>query len=300
MLKPKTIAVLVLTALGYLAPIAWDLWSTSPALSLVISGPTLLFQKLDGFDRLEATFKGREIDKLFSTEISIENSGWKAISKEDIIKPVVVTFADAPILGVALKERFPENLEYSIKLNHAEVEVGFDVLNRREKVVLNVLTDQEPKGISGRIRAKGLSEISVRNNVGASTVKKFPTSLFIATAFSILYMIFAVYFARKELGPLRRDAYALGDLDVGFSKDKLMAFLRVNIWPKLTEMQKEHIKAHIERMNPTDESEAKMLAREITYQALRRDPSGALAITLVIAFVAFLYGSIQLARTFYC
>ena len=196
--------------------------------------------------------KEREIDNLFSTEISIENTGWKLISKDDIIKPMTVIFSNAPILGVALKERFPENLEYSVRLiNQAEMEVEFDVLNRGEKLVLNILTDKEPKNIIGRVRAKNFSKLNIRDqHVDPSMARKIPTHVFFIIGFSIFYIIFGIYFGRKELGPLRRDAYIVDKLKAGFNKDELMNFLQTNIWHKLTEKQRERLTEHIERVDP--------------------------------------------------
>ena len=298
MLKAKklTILGLILSALGFIVPIVWDMWSKPHELSLVISSRTLLIQKLEGIDGLKVTLQEREIDKLFSTEISVENTGWKLISKDDIIKPMVVTFSDAPILGVALKERFPENLEYSVRLiNQAEMEVEFDVLNRGEKLVLNILTDKEPKNIIGRVRAKNFSKLNVLDHhVDPPVARKIPTNVFFIIGFSIFYIIFGFYFGRKELGPLRRDTYFVERLEVGFDKDKLMNFLQRNIWFKLTEKQKERLTEHIERVDPADESSTRKLALEIAYEARNRDPSGVLVLTVVLAFGAFLYGCVQL------
>ena len=54
MLKAKTLTVLglFLSALGFTVPIVWDMWSKPHELSLVISGRTLLIQKLEGIDGL--------------------------------------------------------------------------------------------------------------------------------------------------------------------------------------------------------------------------------------------------------
>lgn len=302
MLTAKNFIAFIFPAFLFLASIIWDIWSSSYDLSLIISGRTLLIKKLEGIDGLKVTLKEREIDRLFSTEIVIENTGRKLISKDDIIKPMRVVFSDTPILGWALKERHPENLEFAIKvIDQAEMEIEFDVLNRGEKLVLNILTDQEPNKIVGKIRAKNFSTLNMQDHhEGASVARKVPTHALLIIGFSTFYIVFGIYFARKELGPLRRDAYSIEKLETGFSKDELMNFLERNIWHKLTERQRERLTAHIQRTDPEDESSTKKLAYEITYEALNRDPSGIVVLSVLIAFFAFLYGCIQLAVTLLC
>ncbi|MER2540287.1 MAG: hypothetical protein ABTQ26_13700, partial [Azonexus sp.] len=62
-------------------------------MAFVVSGRSLLIQNSEKLDNLRVTIGGREIEKLFSTEIVIENIGWRLIAKDDIIKPLLVTFS---------------------------------------------------------------------------------------------------------------------------------------------------------------------------------------------------------------
>ncbi|MBK9625049.1 MAG: hypothetical protein IPO38_11170 [Rhodocyclaceae bacterium] len=79
-------------------------------------------------------------------------------------------FSEAPILGIALKEKLPSNLEYSVKqISETQLQFDFDLLNRGEKVVLNVLTEKSPKTIEGAIRAKNLSKLNMRDYQAAPT-----------------------------------------------------------------------------------------------------------------------------------
>lgn len=106
MLKAKTITIIgiVIAAFGVVTPIAWDILADPYEMSLFVHSRTLLIQRNQEIEGLRVIFLSREIDKLFSTEISIQNTGRRLIQKDDIIKPMVVAFGEAKILGVALKE----------------------------------------------------------------------------------------------------------------------------------------------------------------------------------------------------
>lgn len=295
MLKAKTITIvgLALTALSVIAPIAWDIWANPYQLSLLVHGRTLLIQRSEGIDGLRVTLAGREIEKLFSTEISIENTGRKLIARDDVIKPLTITFVEAPILGVALKERFPTNLEYVVQsIPPSQIQVNFDLLNRGEKVTLNILTDKLPKRIDGIIRAKNLSELYIRDyQTAPPLMERIPMHVFYITGLSLFLLVFGVNAARKEFGPLRRDAFFISEtLKPGFEKNELNDFLQKNIWHRLTDRQKTRLEEKIQNADPADEKSTHDLAYAITYEALNQDASGIVAIAAVLAIVGLVYG----------
>ena len=298
MLKARNLTVvgLALAALGVVTPILWDMWSKPHNLAFVVSGRTLLIENSERIENLKVTIGGREIEKLFSTEVVIENIGWRLISKDDIIKPLLVTFSDTPILGVALKKRFPENLDCSTNLvSPTEMEVVFDVLNRGESLTLSVLTEREPTNIRASIRAKNFSALAVSDHLTRQSLfDRMPTHVLLVIAFSVLYIFSAIRFGRREFGPLRRDAFSLATLSPGFSKDSLREFLNRNIWSRLTERQRERLNDAIDSVDPADETATKELADQITYEALNCDASGGLAITIGLAIIALLYGVVRL------
>lgn len=302
MLKSRslTTAGLVLAALGVITPILWDMWSKPHNLAFIVSGRTLLIQNSEKIDNLKVTIGGREIEKLFSTDVVIENIGWRVIAKDDIIKPLLVTFSDSPILGVALKKRFPENLDYSTNLvSSTEMQVEFDVLNRSESFTLSVLTEEEPSNIRASIRAKNFSSLTVSDHLKKlSLFDRIPTHMLFVVAFSLLYMFSAIRLGRRTFGPLRHDALSLKSLFPDFNKNDLREFLGRNIWPNLTERQQQRLNEAIDSVDSSDEIATKKLAEQITYEALNRDASGGLAVSIGLAFIAFLYGIVRLIIVF--
>lgn len=300
MLKAKSITIigLVIAAIGVATPIAWDVWADPYEISLFVHSRTLLIQRTEGVDGLRVMLLAREIDKLFSTEISIENTGRKLIQKEDIIKPLEITFIETPIIGIALKEKQPGNLEYTVKqISATQMQLNFDLLNRGEKIILNVLTEKSPGKIDGLIRAKNLSKLNVRDyQVAPLLTDKIPTHVFYIVGFSLFFLIFGVRAARKEFGPLRRDAFFINEtLRPGFNKEELNDFLQHNIWHRLSERQKTKLEEKIKNTDTTDDEATRDLAEAITYEALNQDASGIIAISAILAIITLIYGFVRIA-----
>lgn len=300
MLKAKTITIvgLVITAFGAVTPIAWDIWADPYELSLFVHSRTLLIQNNQGIEGLRVMYLSREIDKLFSNEISIQNTGRRLIQKEDIVKPLVVTFGEAQIFGVALKEKQPSNLEYSFKqISETQLQFDFDLLNRGEKIVFNVLTGKSPERIEGSIRAKNLSKLNIRDYQAEPPLKdKIPTHVFYVVGFALFFLVFGVRAARKEFGPLRRDAFFVNEtLKPGFNKDELFQFLQHNIWHRLSDRQKTRLEEKIQNADTTDEKATRDVADAITYEALNQDASGLVAIATILAVIALIYGFVRIA-----
>lgn len=300
MLKAKSITIigLAIAAIGVVTPIAWDIWADPYEMSLFVHNRTLLIQRTEGIEGLRVMFLSREIDKLFNTEISIENTGRKLIQKDDIIKPLVIAFSETPILGVALKERQPSNLEYTVKqISATQLQLDFDLLNRGEIIVLNVLTEKSPVKIDGAIRAKNLSKLNVRDYQAVPPLKdKIPTHVFYIIGFSMFFLIFGVRAARKEFGPLRRDAFFINEtLKPCFSKDELNRILQHNIWHRLSDRQKARLEEKIKNTDTTDDKATRDLADAITYEALSQDASGMIVITAILAVIALIYGFVRIA-----
>ncbi|MER2540070.1 MAG: hypothetical protein ABTQ26_12590, partial [Azonexus sp.] len=123
---------------------------------------------------------------------------------------------------------------------------------------------------------------------------RIPNHVLLVIAFSVLYIVSAIRFGRREFGPLRRDALSLASLSSRVTKDALREFLGKNIWPNLTEHQRQRLDEAIDSLDPSDEIATKKLADQITYEALNRDASGVLAVTIGLAFIAFLYAVVRL------
>lgn len=300
MLKAKTITIvgLVIAGFGVVTPIAWDIWADPYELSLFVHGRTLLIQNNQGIEGLRVMYLSREIDKLFSNEISIQNTGRRLIQKEDIVKPLVVTFGEAQIFGVALKEKQPSNLEYSFKqISETQLQFDFDLLNRGEKIVFNVLTGKSPERIEGSIRAKNLSKLNIRDYEAEPPLKdKIPTHVFYVIGFALFFLVFGVRAARKEFGPLRHDAFFVNEtLKAGFNKDELFQFLQQNIWHRLSDRQKTRLEEKIQNADITDEKATRDVADAITYEALNQDASGLVAIATILAVIVLIYGFVRIA-----
>jgi len=219
-----------------------------------------------------------------------------AIAKEDIIRPLVLSFPDAPILGMLLKEKFPENLDYSARLiSPTEMQVEFDVLNRGEKIVFNILSDKYPKIINGAIRAKNFSKLDIRDlQETSSYYEKIPSHVFYVTALSSLFLLFGISFAKKEFGPLRRDAYKISEaLSPGFNKDQLKESLKKNIWDKLSEAQQALLEQHIHRTDPSDAEATQKLASTIRNEALNQDASGIIFIGALFSIIGLVYSFVR-------
>jgi len=300
MLKAKTITIIgiVIAAFGVVTPIAWDILADPYEMSLFVHSRTLLIQRNQEIEGLRVIFLSREIDKLFSTEISIQNTGRRLIQKDDIIKPMVVAFGEAKILGVALKEKQPSNLEYTVKqISETQLQFDFDLLNRGERIVLNVLTEKSPEIIEGAIRAKNLSTLNVRDYQAKPQLKdKIPTHVFYIVGFSVFFLFFGIRAARKEFGPLRHDALSINEtLKPGFDKDELFNILQHNIWHRLSDRQKTRLEEKIQNTDTTNEKATRDLANAITYEALNQDASGIVAIGAIVAVIALIYGFVRIA-----
>lgn len=303
MIKTKflTLIGLVVGLIGVASPIAWDIWSNSYDLSVVVQRRSLLIERSERIEGLRITLGDREINKLFATEVALENTGRKPITKEEVLKPVIVSFAPTPILNIAVKNTYPTNLAYSIKpVSQTDLQVDFDLLNKGERIIFNVLTDSRPDHVKAAARIKNISELNVRDLENQpSLANAIPSSALYTGAFSLVLLVGSITAARKLFGPLRRDArHVRNTLKPGFSRDKLRAFLEGNIWQHFTETQQELISGLIQRTDPNNVPEVKKLAERIWIEALNSDASGLLALIALVSIIGIIYSIVRLTVAF--
>lgn len=289
---------LIVAILALAIPIFWDMWIHSDAVTVTIQHRYVLIENNGSIQGLTVNLGNAPITKLVATELSVENTGRVAITKDDILQPLTMNFSAARILDVKLKNRYPNNLEYSIKtLNPTQFQVNFDLLNDGERLVLVVLTNRIPGPIGASARIKNISNLTVNDlDIAPPLYKRIPTSVYYIAAISAFFFILSFYLLRNVFGPLHSDAMAVPKLmSAGFRKDELTKFLSRNIWRGYSETQLDLIRKQIDAVDSHDEKEVAKLADKIKFEALNRDATGSQAILFVVSCIGLIYATARIA-----
>ncbi len=145
------------------------------------------------------------MEEIFVTEFSIENTGWKTISKTDILKEIYFQLNDVKLLDVIINSSIPKNLDILInKFNEKSFFIDFELLNRNEKIYFSILTNKNIDSFKIETRIKNISDIQIRDYIAKPDLYKLPSFYF---TIIFIFFIFLCYFLIKSKSELRKNSF---------------------------------------------------------------------------------------------
>lgn len=185
-----TIVGLVFAAVGIVAPIAWDWWSSSSNITLTELQAASLVEKKADVKGLEVLYDGKVVENLSRILFRLENTGRIPIVESDLIEPPVVELATGVILNSAIESVKPSNLKAAVTSKSNIVQLNFQLLNPGDSITFSILTDAPTPKFVASARIKNISELKiVRMEEQISIVKDVGWTVYIVGVFAILFIL---------------------------------------------------------------------------------------------------------------
>lgn len=292
MFKTKEIFLTILIpALSVISPILWDMYSNPYALTFFQHSQSVIVQKNVKIDRVKVLYDGKEVDQVVNSQYSIENTGWKAIEKADVLKAIGLLTHDAKILSVNINRTEPPKIDALTTYSNNLLNIDFQLLNKKEKIFVDVLTDRIPSKIEPIGRIKNVSVLDFRNYVSKPQIYK-KAAFYVGVA-SFIMLVLTIYVGRS-INYIRRNAYYfLNNTKVGFDKECLKMEIEELLGQEFTQKQKDSLTSEVDATDPNDSEQVRKLSEKICYEGLNRDPSGSLAIGVILWALILVYSIVS-------
>lgn len=292
MFKTKDIILtMLIPALSVVSPILWDMYSNPYAITIFQHSQSVIVQKNAKVDKVKVLYNGKEVDQVINSQFSIENTGWKAIEKQDLLKTIGISMHDANILSININRTEPPKIDASATYSNNLLNINFQLLNKKEKIFVDVLTDKIPNKIEPTGRIKNISTFNFRNYISKPQVYKKP--VFYVGITSFILLVLTIYVGRS-ISYIRRNAYYfLNNTKVGFDKECLKKEIEELFGQEFTQKQMEYLSSAIDTTDPDDAEQVKKLSEKICYEGLNRDPSGSLAIGIILWTIILIYSIVS-------
>jgi hypothetical protein len=282
-----------LTGAGIVAPIAWDWWNTSSALTLTYVQETVLVEKKANVDELEISYKGHRVENLSKVVFRLENTGRLPIVETDLIDPPVLTLIDGVVLKTDIEDTTPPNLQPTIEIVDNTVRLSFRLLNANDSITFSVLTDSIRPNYSANARIKNVSGINVvRGEDRISLTKDIGWTVYVVGVFSLIFVAVGIgLFAEvpKEKEQLHSLREGKSPIQAGISIEIIDEYIKSDL-DFLSGERKETVNNAIPNGTDTlDETQVAKLISIIERQ-INKEPSFSSAVIVsVIAAIGIWY-----------
>lgn len=293
-----TILGLLLASLGVIAPIIWDLWSSSAEISLTIDQTSTIIEKRDNFEKLTILYKGEPIELLSKTFISLKNTGRKAVALDDIISTPNIALHDGNIFEAEIIRSDPEYMDKNISTDGKSVALTFKLLNPSDMIVFSILSDVKNPIFIPTARIKNIKklkiikpeeQIKINSNIG-----------FLVYVVGCFSAIFFLVFIRllKDVPKIRQQLVSIKNAETPLHTSEPVAVIYHYIDHHLSMLTmdkrkkiKELIPNNVEKLD--DVTAEKMISVVSTILSSESPLAGAI-ISLVLAFIGawYVYNSI--------
>lgn len=178
---------------GIALPILWDHYKSTTSLQISITERSIIIEKREKLNELSVSYKGVKLDELTRVTFELSNTGRRPITKEEILSPIYVKFADpSSIIGLEPNDNLPSDLKSSIYINksNGNINIDFPLLNPQESIKFTIFS--KSKNINYKIggRVTGISNIDIQNDPKViNGVKKIPWLIYPVTIFTFIMLI---------------------------------------------------------------------------------------------------------------
>lgn len=180
------------------APILWDLYTHNVDLTINVKSSSSVISKDLPIQNLELLYAGKKIDALNRLLIEIENTGKSAITLQDVLSPLELSFVSSEILEAKVIKVSPENLDFVIRQNGSQKLIAnFNLLNPSDKVEIDFLLLGSDARFVAKTRIKNLNQVNIQSSLTADETTSGAYKA--AVILSCLLGVLLLYFGWDEL-----------------------------------------------------------------------------------------------------
>ena len=273
--------------LGVVAPILWDLWNSRSEITLTLRQSATLVQKEQALEKLAIQYGGKPIDALSKIVFSLENTGRTAITNEDVITPLQLSFSEAEVLEVNVGKSSPTDLGAQLEHDNKEVRIRFPLFNSGDAIEFNVLLSGKNVAYSASARIKNIKRLNVINEDDQVRIKKKPgVGVYFVGVLSLLFIAVFVSLVGEE----KRKRRTLKNLASGgppFQGNETVEAIRDFVGREMTflttQRKREVLEALATRSGALKEVDLVQLRKFLEDKALQESPLGGAVVSFVIA-----------------
>jgi hypothetical protein len=162
--RDLTLGSLLVTAVGVLAPIAWDWYKNSSELTLQEISSTSIVNRVQIPNGLTLAYGGVSVENLTKLAFVLSNTGSNPVQASQVLEPPRITFkAPTRILSVQIDRVAPGGVRAlsTVGPDKDWLEIGFPLLNAHDRVEFSVLLDQSLPTYTSSARMVGIRELTV-------------------------------------------------------------------------------------------------------------------------------------------
>ncbi|QPR54863.1 hypothetical protein [Aeromonas allosaccharophila] len=157
-----SIASLVITMLGVIAPIVWDYYVDQKGISLSVLSRSVIISPSKDIKGLEVSYKGTKLEYLSKTIFIMENTGNRPLLKAEVVSPVKIKILDdVNVLDTIVESQHPQNIDVSLIQRDGIIDIDFLLLNPGDKIVFSLLANTERINFDASARIAGVNELIV-------------------------------------------------------------------------------------------------------------------------------------------
>lgn len=201
-----------------------------------ISQISLIDSSIDPFFKEIKIFRNdEEVSNLSKIDFLLINIGKLDITKEEIVRPVRISFPDNPnIFSVVVKDRSPKDMQVDFNKIDSNIEINFDLMNPADKIHFSVYTDKLISNFTASAGIKNLTELKIKKfeERKSEETKSLPWYIWLGWAFDTFWFLCVLIFyrIRKQIINYENNYTSVQNLISSFSSfDDLKHYLRNNI-----------------------------------------------------------------------
>ncbi|EMJ62093.1 MULTISPECIES: hypothetical protein [Leptospira] len=140
------------------------------------------------FKEIKIFRNNEEISNLSKIDFLLINIGRLDITKEEIVRPVRISFPDNPnIFSVIVKDKSPKDMQVDFSKAGSGIEINFDLMNPDDKIYFSVYTDKLISNFGANAGIKNLTELKIKTfeEKKSEETKSLPWYIWFGWAFDV-------------------------------------------------------------------------------------------------------------------
>lgn len=243
-----TVVGLIVAIVGVLAPIIWDLWSSSAEVTLTTAHTVTIVEKKTDVENLVILYDDQKINTLSKSSFEFKNTGRTAITASDLISDPKLELKDGKIFEAEIDETSPDNIDASVSAVGSVITLNFKLLNPGDYIKFSALIDVSDPVFSASSRIKNVKALQV---VKAEDQVKVSGNIgfwvYVVAGFSMLF-IFVFIGLLAEIPKLKQQLKAIRNSDTplhtGESTSVVRSYIDIDL-SMLTKKKREALKKTI-------------------------------------------------------
>lgn len=144
--------------------------------------------------RVTVHLDGKPVGNLHLLVYALRNSGHKAITESDFVRPLSINFNSGEVVSAEIASQLPSNLSAKLKLTQDRVELAPLLLNPGDQLLIQVLlSSSKPSGtLDARIReVSEIVPINTEPRLPRFFDSGLPMAMYVAAGIGVLSFLFS-------------------------------------------------------------------------------------------------------------